>query len=90
MFYAIQWTYGRASNPDGTRCGSYYSFDSASERDEWCNAGNPYVTQPGARESISGSDGELRRLLRQQRGANRTDDLRVMPIDLARQIETGV
>jgi hypothetical protein len=66
MKYAIDWTYGRATNTrTGNRCGQYYKFDTAAQRDAWVNARpTEYTTQAGFREAIQSSDSELRKLLR--------------------------
>ena len=63
-YYAIQWTYGRACNEDGNRCGSYKRFSRKTDRDAWVNNGNPYVSNPGSREEIPANDREIRRLNR--------------------------
>ena len=61
-YYAIEWTYGRASDEHGERAGIYYAFGSCAQRDAWVDDGPPYVTQAGSREAIPASDPELRRI----------------------------
>lgn len=65
-FYAIQWTYGRATNSrTGKRIGGYHSFDSLADRQAWIDdAQTAYTTQGGYRETIASSDAELRAIIR--------------------------
>lgn len=63
-FYAVKWTYGRAVDSNGNRCGTYFVFGSKTERDEWCDAGPAYTGEAGYREPVKASDSELRKILR--------------------------
>ncbi len=64
-YYAIQHAYGKnVYDPAGDRLGKYHSFACKSDRDEWVDDGNPYVTKGGARDAIEAGDRELQRLLR--------------------------
>jgi hypothetical protein len=64
-YYAIKWTYGRATHSeDGSRIGNYYQFDSKAERDEFAANGADYTGESGYREEIKASDRELRRIKR--------------------------
>lgn len=53
-YYAIQWTYGRASDTKtGNPIGTYHAFKSVDDRSIWIDdAKTPYMTQGGARESV--------------------------------------
>ena len=66
MKYAIDWTYGRATDSrTGNRCGRYYKFDTAAQRNAWVAARpTEYTTERGFREAIQSSDSELRKMLR--------------------------
>lgn len=67
-FYAIEWTYGRASNFRGERYGQYYAFASKAEREKWIEE-HMHKTRwdKGFREEISAQDSELRRFKRKLR-----------------------
>lgn len=43
MYYGIQWTYGRACDDKGPRCGKYHRFDNRKDRDSWVDGGEPYI-----------------------------------------------
>lgn len=58
--YAIEWTYGRATDREGDRIGKYYWFSSTKDRQIWLDAGPEYTSAPGYREAIAASDGEIR------------------------------
>lgn len=54
-YYAIQWTYGRATNTKtGVPIGTYHSFCSQVDRQAWIlDAQTPYTSQGGARETVT-------------------------------------
>jgi hypothetical protein len=63
-YYGFEAAYGlNTTDSHGERLGNFVSFPSASERDAWVADGNPYSTQPAAREAIPASDPEIRRML---------------------------
>lgn len=69
MYYAIQWTYGRAGDGrTGKRCGAYYGFRARADRDAWVqDRRTEYTTRAGYREPIRSDDAELRADLRADR-----------------------
>ena len=65
MYYGLAHRYGGiAIDSDGDPIGTYMAFQSRAKRDEWVNDGEPYFTQPGAREAVSANDKHLRRHIR--------------------------
>ena len=60
MYYAIQWTYGRASNSKGKRVGDIYSFRTKITRDDFVYKGAEFTTEPNFREKIAAGDPEIR------------------------------
>jgi len=63
-YYAIAWHYGRASNQDGSRCGTYFRFRTREDRDKFISGGSDYTNTPDARETIKANDRDLRRAAR--------------------------
>lgn len=64
-YYGIEYPHGIASDSaTGGRYGNYLAFRTRAARDRWVAAGPAYRGESGYREAISGSDAELRRILR--------------------------
>ena len=61
-FYAMEWSLGRAVCANtGSRYGiTYYSFQTAVGRDEFCEGGGDFTSSPNWREPVSSRDPELR------------------------------